>query len=71
MQFINGGVVMEEKTDNNIEKGSVVLDLCVKEDGFEFASNVASALSEAENELLEIEEKITESTETMNYLMYC
>lgn len=59
---------MEENIDNNIENGSVVLDLCVKEDRFEFASSVASALSEAENELFEIEEKISESTETIQKL---
>ena len=59
---------MEENTNNNIENGSVVLDLCVKENGFEFASSVASALSEAENELFEIEEKIAESTETIQKL---
>ena len=59
---------MEENKDNNIENGSIVLDLCVKEDGFEFASSVSSALSEAENELCEIEEKISESTETIQKL---
>lgn len=68
MQFINGGIVVEENINNNIEKSSVILDLCVKDDGFEFASSVTSALSEAENELLEIQEKITESTETIQKL---
>ena len=33
---------------------SVILDLCVKEDGFEFASTVTNALMEAESELREI-----------------
>ena len=59
---------MEENKDNNIENGSVVLELYVKEDGFEFASSVAIALSEAENELFEIEEKLAESTETIQKL---
>lgn len=59
---------MEENINNDIETRSVTLDLCVKDDGFEFASSVTSALSEAENELFEIEEKITESTETIQKL---
>src|SRR5574344_2451877 len=66
--IINGGVVMEENINHNIEKSAVILDLCVKDDGFEFASSVTSALSEAENELFAIEEKITESTETIQKL---
>lgn len=53
---------------NNIAKNSVILDLCVKDDGFEFTSSVASALSKAENELLEIQEKITENTDTIKRL---
>lgn len=43
---------------------SVILDLCVKEDGFEFASTVTNALMEAENELREIEEILIENVET-------
>lgn len=59
---------MEVNINHNFEKSSVILDLCVKDDGFEFASSITSALSEAENELLEIEEKIIESTETIQKL---
>lgn len=59
---------MEKIRNNNIEKGTVVLDLCVKNDGFEFASSITSALTEAENDFFEIEEKITEGTETIQKL---
>lgn len=64
-----GGI--EKNTDSVkpcVKNGSIILDLCVKEDGFEFASSVTSALEEAENELLEIEEKLTESVETVKKL---
>jgi hypothetical protein len=54
--------------NKEIKNGSVILDLCVKEDGFEFASSISEAMSEAENELLEIEEKLTESVETIKKL---
>lgn len=54
--------------NKEIDKGAVVLDLCVKENGFEFASSINSALSEAEKELLEIEEELTERVETVKNL---
>ena len=54
--------------NKEIKNGSVILDLCVKEDGFEFVSSVESALSEAKNEFLEIEEKLTENVETVKKL---
>ena len=47
---------------------SVILDLCVKEDGFEFASTVTNALMEAESELREIEEILIENVETVKKL---
>lgn len=60
---------MKNIQENKIIKdSSVILDLCVKENGFEFASSVESALSEAENELMEIEEKLIESVETVKKL---
>lgn len=56
--------VMKNLQENN----SVILDLCVKEDGFEFASSVTKALERAENELGDIEEKLTESVDTVKKL---
>lgn len=56
--------VMKNLQENN----SVILDLCVKEDGFEFASSVTKALKRAENELGDIEEKLTESVDTVKKL---
>lgn len=47
------------------ENGAIVLDLCVDEGEFKFASSVENALSAAEKEMQEIEEKLTESVETV------
>ena len=59
---------MGKNVHDNIEKNAVILDLYVKEDGFEFASSITNALTEAENELSDIEEKLIESVETVKKL---
>ena len=51
-----------------IKDGSIVLDLGVSENGFEFASNISTALLNAEIELQDIEERLTESIDTIKTL---
>ena len=49
-------------------KGIVVLELTAGETSFEFTESIESALSSAETELLEIEEQIAETEETIKTL---
>lgn len=56
-----------EKKDY-IESGSLVIDIQIKEDRYEFTSNISSALCEAELELEEIERSLSESLETLQKL---
>lgn len=65
----NGELQMNEPHEKEyIKDGSVVLDLGVSENGFEFAANISTALSNAEIELQDIEEKLTESIDTIKML---
>ena len=57
---------MTEASNRNDNK--ILIELNVQDDHFEFASNIATALSAAENEYREIEEQITESLETIKKL---
>lgn len=50
------------------KKESIMLNLCVNEDGFAFASSISTALSNAEIELQEFEERLGESTEILKRL---
>ncbi len=63
MVQVNGSIEKE-----NIKEGTLVLDLGVRDDGFEFASDVSTALSDAESELQNIEEMLTESIDTVKTL---
>lgn len=47
------------------QKESVVLDLSVSENGFEFASTISAALNEAEIQLNALEEKLNETAESL------
>lgn len=70
LKYVNCRMEVEGamKSLHENRNNSVILDLCVKEDGFAFVSNVTNALEEAENELQEIEEKLIESVETVKKL---
>lgn len=57
---------MTEASNKNDNK--MLIELNVQDDHFEFASNIATALSAAEIEYREIEEQITESLETIKKL---
>lgn len=48
--------------------GFVVLELTAGEDKFEFAQSISTALSSAEAELLEIEDRVAETTDTLKFL---
>ncbi len=48
--------------------GFVVLELTAGEDRFEFAQSISTALSSAEAELLEIEDRVAETTDTLKFL---
>lgn len=50
------------------KKETIMLDLCVNEDNYTFASSISTALSNAKIELQELEEKLGESTETLKKL---
>ena len=57
---------MKESSKNKIE--SIVLDFGLNEDGFIFSSSISSALSEAEKDLQALEERLSESSETLKKL---
>lgn len=59
-----GGSTEKVNKDDTI----LVLELSISDDKFMFASNVTTALSSAENELLEIEERLAETVETVKKL---
>lgn len=59
-----GGSTEKDNKDDTI----LVLELSISDDKFMFASNVTTALSSAENELLEIEERLAETVETVKKL---
>ena len=54
--------------DENKKDKRIVADLEIMEDGFEFASNIETAILAAEEELIDIEDQISESIETVNKL---
>ena len=51
-----------------IKEKKMLIELSVQEDHFEFASNITTALSDAENEYNELNEQIEESLETIKKL---
>lgn len=51
--------------NKHTHKESVVLDLSVSETGFEFASTISSVLTEAEIQLNDLEEKLSETSESL------
>lgn len=51
--------------NKHTQKELVVLDLSVSETGFEFASTISSALTEAEIQLKDLEEKLSETSESL------
>lgn len=57
---------MKELAKNR--KEAIMLDFSVTPDGFEFASSISTALSNAEIELQALEEQLTENTESLKKL---
>lgn len=55
----------ESLKNKHTYKESVILDLSVSKTGFEFASTISSALTEAEIQLNDIEEKLSETSESL------
>ncbi len=54
--------------ESNCKTGSIVLDLTINDFGFEFASDISSALENANHELQAIDDRLTESVETVKKL---